>query len=217
MGPTKKGATGFKHAGGFSRAQREVLLEEVKDNIEGNKKRTEVSEEKADAACLGVKDGEVLSTGIYIKGLIGKTPVTFMADTGASRTVVSSRVYDQLSPEDKLVLRGSVNLQGTGGLPIRDRGKGIFRMTLGPVEVTKEAVVADIEDKVLLGLDVLAGGNGEQTDIFLSKNVIRLKGERDPIGEGRQNTKEGYSCRGSYGSRALGGVGERVRGTPGGR
>ena len=121
MEPTEKGATGFKHAGGFSRAQREVLLEEVKNMVEGNEKRTEVSEVKADAACLGVKDGKGLSTGIYIKGLIGKTPVTFTADTGASRTVVSSRVYDQLSPEDKPDLKGSVKLQGAGGSPIRDR------------------------------------------------------------------------------------------------
>jgi len=181
MEPTKKGATGFKHAGGFSRAQREVLLEEVKNSVEGNEKGTEVSEVKADAACLGVKDGKVLSTGIYIKGLIGKTPVTFTADTGASRTVVSSRVYDQLSPEDKPVLKGSVKLQGAGGSPIRDRGIGIFSMTLGPVEVTKEAVVADIEDQVLLGLDVLAGGNGEQADIFLSKNVISLRGREIPL------------------------------------
>ncbi|KAH3883837.1 hypothetical protein DPMN_007805 [Dreissena polymorpha] len=54
-------------------------------------------------------------------------------------------------------------------------------MTLGPVEVTKEAVVADIEDQVLLGLDVLAGGNGEQADIFLSKNVISLRGKEIPL------------------------------------
>ncbi|KAH3866623.1 hypothetical protein DPMN_029721 [Dreissena polymorpha] len=54
-------------------------------------------------------------------------------------------------------------------------------MTLGPVEVTKEAVVADIEDQVLLGLDVLAGGNGEQADIFISKNVISLRGREIPL------------------------------------
>ncbi|KAH3739304.1 hypothetical protein DPMN_045954 [Dreissena polymorpha] len=54
-------------------------------------------------------------------------------------------------------------------------------MTLGPVEVTKEAVVADIEDQVLLGLDVLSGGNGEQADIFHSKNVISLRGREIPL------------------------------------
>ncbi|KAH3786978.1 hypothetical protein DPMN_165097 [Dreissena polymorpha] len=62
-----------------------------------------------------------------------------------------------------------------------DRGKGIFSLTPGPVEVTKEAVEADIENQVLLGLDALAGGNGEQADIFLSKNVIRLKGKEIPL------------------------------------
>ncbi len=50
--------------------------------------------------------------------------MTFTADTGASRSVVSSRVYDQLSTKDKPVLKGSVKLRGAGGSPIREKGAG---------------------------------------------------------------------------------------------
>ncbi|KAH3859786.1 hypothetical protein DPMN_102609 [Dreissena polymorpha] len=64
MEPTKKGETGFKHAGGFSQAQKEVLLEEVKKSVEGNKKQIKVSEAKADAAYLEVKDGEVTKEAV---------------------------------------------------------------------------------------------------------------------------------------------------------
>jgi len=107
--------------------------------------------------------------------------VTFTADTGASRSVVSSRVYDQLSTKDKPVLKGSVKLRGAGGSPIREKGAGEFNLILGPVKVICQAVVADIEDEVLLGLDVLAGEKDGQADIFLSKNIIKLKGKEIPL------------------------------------
>jgi len=103
--------------------------------------------------------------------------VTFTADTGASRTVVSSRVYDQLSIKDKPVLKGSVKLRGAGGSPIREKGVGEFNMKLGPVKVTCQAVVADIDDEVLLGPDVWAGEKDGQADIFLSKSIIKIKGK----------------------------------------
>ncbi|KAH3882453.1 hypothetical protein DPMN_006393 [Dreissena polymorpha] len=75
-----------------------------------------------------MKGGRELSTGVYIRGLIGETTVTFTADTGASRTMVSTRVYDQLSTKDRPVLKGSVKLRGTGGSPIREMGISEFNM-----------------------------------------------------------------------------------------
>jgi len=168
----------FKRAGGFSRAQREVLLEkEVNSNLEGKQSHTGVSEPEREVSCTGVKGGRELTTGVYIRGWIGETPVTFTADTGASRTVVSSRVYDQLSIKEKPVLKWSVKLRGAGGSPIHESGVGEFNMKLGPVKVTCQAVVADIDDEVLLGPDVWAGEKDGQADIFLSKSIIKLKGK----------------------------------------
>ena len=168
----------FKRAGGFSRAQREVLLEkEVNSNLEGKQSHTGLSEPEREVSCTGVKGGRELTTGVYIRGWVGETPVTFTADTGASRTVVSSRVYDQLSIKDKPVLKGSVKLRGAGGSPIREKGVGEFNMKLGPVKVTCQAVVADIDDEVLLGPDVWAGETDGQVDIFLSKSIIKIKGK----------------------------------------
>ncbi|KAH3840505.1 hypothetical protein DPMN_113955 [Dreissena polymorpha] len=52
---------------------------------------------------------------------------------------------------------------------------------MSPVKVICQAVVADIEDEVLLRLDVLAGEKDGQADIFLSKNIIKLKGKEIPL------------------------------------
>ncbi|KAH3830050.1 hypothetical protein DPMN_103287 [Dreissena polymorpha] len=124
-----------------------------------------------------MKGGRGLTTGVFIREWIRETPVTFTADTGAARTIVSSRVYDQLSTKGKPVLNGSVKLRGAGGSPLREMGMGEFDMVLGPVKVTCQAVVADIDDEVLLWLDLLAGAKGRQADVFLIKSIIKLKGK----------------------------------------
>ncbi|KAH3849356.1 hypothetical protein DPMN_091755 [Dreissena polymorpha] len=52
-------------------------------------------------------------------------------------------------------------------------------MQLGPVKRLQEAIVADIEDDVLLGYDVL--GNAESpADIILSRSIISLDGKEIP-------------------------------------
>jgi len=107
------------------------------------------------------------------------TPVVFTTDTGASKTIVSSRIFNRLSESEKPKLTGAIGLRGAGGMPIKVVGRGAFRMQLGPVERLQEAIVADIEDDVLLGFDVL--GNAESpADIILSRSIISLEGKEIP-------------------------------------
>ncbi len=40
-----------------------------------------------------------LGDGLYIAGLVEKEPVVFTADTGASKTIISTRVYEKLDEE----------------------------------------------------------------------------------------------------------------------
>ncbi|KAH3734667.1 hypothetical protein DPMN_041107 [Dreissena polymorpha] len=57
-------------------------------------------------------------------------------------------------------------------------------MQLGPVKRLQEAIVADIEDDVLLGCDVL--GNAESpADIILSRSIISLDGKEIPCKQKR--------------------------------
>ena len=77
-------------------------------------------------------------------------------------------------------LSGSLCLRGAGGSPIKERGKATFKLTLGPLEVITEAIVADIEDEVLLGYDVLGDKENGPANILLCRNIIKLGGKEIP-------------------------------------
>lgn len=119
-----------------------------------------------------------LFDGVYIKGMVGNEPVIFTADTGASKTILSYKVYQKLKDGERPSLEQSSGLRGAGGSKIKEWGKGVFRLTLGHVRLESEMVVADIEDDALIGCDVLAGSETGPADILLSQNVIVLKGEK---------------------------------------
>ena len=42
-----------------------------------------------------------LPDGVYIRGSVHGYPILFIADTGASKTIVYSRFYDSMCSEDK--------------------------------------------------------------------------------------------------------------------
>lgn len=94
----------------------------------------------------------------------------FMAGTGASRTILSNRVYLTLNKQKRPILQNSTYLKGAGGAPIRIFGKGLFEIKLGELNLKREVIVADIEDDALLGYDIL-----NSADLLLSKNLVILE------------------------------------------
>ncbi|KAH3828508.1 hypothetical protein DPMN_130488 [Dreissena polymorpha] len=60
-----------------------------------------------------------LDDGVYIKGKENNIPVIFTTDTGASRTIVSKRGFDQLVQANRPVLRKTACLIRAGGAPIK--------------------------------------------------------------------------------------------------
>ena len=123
-----------------------------------------------------------------MQGTVNKVPVVFTADTGAAKTVISTRVYHKIRAQDRPSLREGTRLIGAGGSRIKELGKGSFRLVLGPLEIEEEAIVAEIQDDVLLGYDILNSKEGP-ADILLSKNVILLRGHEIPCVKGRQTKK----------------------------
>ena len=75
-----------------------------------------------------------LPDGIYIRGDIQGYPVLFTADTGASKTVLSKRVFESMRPADRPVLSRASKLIGTGGTIITNLGKGEFTVHLRTVK-----------------------------------------------------------------------------------
>ena len=128
-----------------------------------------------------IKTSRKLPDSIYIRGPVQGYPIIFTAETGASKTVISKGTYEAMDPADKPALVKSARLVGPTGTVINELGKGTFSLKLGEVEMEVEAVVADINDDGLLGIDVLQNGNRGPADLLLSKGVLRVQDEEVPI------------------------------------
>ena len=107
--------------------------------------------------------------------------VLLTADTGASKTVISKRVYEAMRPEDTPKLEKSSKLIGAGGTAIKELGKCEFKIQLGPVDLRVEAVVAEIDDDGLIGVDVLQSRRNGPSDLLLSKGVLKIDEQEVPI------------------------------------
>ena len=86
-----------------------------------------------------------------------------------------------MEPGDRPTLVKTAKLVGASGMNIQERGKGIFTIKLGEVELIVEAIVADIDDDGLLGVDVLQNGKDGPTDMMLSKGVLVIQDTEVPI------------------------------------
>ena len=126
-------------------------------------------------SCVGkeafrVQRSKWLAKGAYVRDSVNRHPVTFTADTGAPRTIISTRVFNQLPPEARPQLDQTSMIVGAGGAPIKDAGQTNLDLSLGPLKNTETSMVAVIEDDALLGNDILNGSSGRPDDIPLSSN-----------------------------------------------
>ena len=97
--------------------------------------------------------------------------------------MVSTWVYKKI-PEDirPRLQPGTEDMaSGAGGGDIRIWGQAKFKLQLGPVELIRETVVAEIIDDVLLGDDILRRDHEGPMDILNSKKIILLRGQEIPL------------------------------------
>ena len=86
-----------------------------------------------------------------------------------------------MKQEDRPELQKTSKLVGASGIAIKESGKGIFSLKIGPVHLEVEAIVAEIDDDGLLGIDVLQNGTGGPTDLLMRKGVLILNKQEVPI------------------------------------
>lgn len=120
------------------------------------------------------------SEGVYVKGKIHGIHGTFTIDTGASRTVLSEEICLKILETRRPPLTKSSILVGADGNPLVELGTALFYIHLGTVEFEKELVVAQFDDEVLLGLDILMMGKLGPTEIKLADKCIIWNGETIP-------------------------------------
>ena len=134
--------------------------------------------------CTGTEDTARIKLtrcdGVYVKGEIENIPVTFTADTGATRSLISKEIYDSLAEDNRPLLKKCCSLSGPGGDTLTSYGKAEFNIKFGMIFLKSELIVAEIEDEALIGIDILQNHKEGPADLLLSEGIIRMRGNRIP-------------------------------------
>ena len=102
----------------------------------------------------------VRSDGFYLEASIEGVEMVFTIDTGATKTVISERVYHSIPLSQRPVLRKTTGLTDATGQPLTQLGTATFKVNLAPdLQFESDIIVASIEDEGLLGHDLLTLGN----------------------------------------------------------
>ena len=94
-----------------------------------------------------------------------------------------------MRPDERPPLSKACKLVGAGGTTINELGKGEFSIQLGNVHMQIEAVVAEIDDDGLLGVDALQSSSNGPADIMMSKGVLVIDKQEVPIIQVGFNTR----------------------------
>ena len=118
------------------------------------------------------------SEGFYLEADIEGANVLFTIDTGATRTVISERVYNSIPEGQRPKLNKCAGLIDASGQPLSQKGSAVFTITLASgVKFKSEIMVANIEDEGLFGHDLLNQGGPE---ILYTEGAIRFMGVSIP-------------------------------------
>ena len=90
--------------------------------------------------------------------------------------MVSTRVYHKIPTARRPQLEASRRLARADGKPLKEKGKVTFNIQIGDLKLQRVLVVAEMEDAILLGLDILMNGEKGPADIKLSEGVVLLNG-----------------------------------------
>ena len=116
--------------------------------------------------------------GLYAKGFIDNVETVFTIDSGASATLVSSRIFHKLRKNMfTLTANNSSRFEGPAeGQEITVQGRVKLPIKLGTLHLEVDVVVADIRDDVLLGADVILGLPEGPFNFILTENKLEWNG-----------------------------------------
>ena len=107
---------------------------------------------------------------------MGGVPFYFTIDTGASQTILSSKVYEKIPVDLRPSLQpSSHNITCAGGTILKEHGKATLDFKLGNLCLSKELIVADIGDEGLLGADIMQEDEQGPGDLMISRGILRLR------------------------------------------
>ena len=96
------------------------------------------------------------SRGLVASGQINGHPLKFLIDTGAAVTLVSKEIFQKFQMKSELQPSNLV-ICGADGKDLDVSGEGTMEIiTLGPLKVTHEVIVAALQPDAVLGMDFLS-------------------------------------------------------------
>ena len=119
-----------------------------------------------------VRRGVPKCAGVYAEGTVNDVDVWFTMDTGAARTIVSNKVFEQIRDKPIAKKDRDLPLAQASGSPQSNIGVATLNMKMGQVELCKKVPVADIQDDVLVGMDI-----SNEFDVLTSKRKAVLEGK----------------------------------------
>ena len=93
--------------------------------------------------------------GLVAIGQINGHPLKFLIDTGAAVTLVSKEIFHKFQMKSELQPSNLV-ICGADGKNLDVSGEGTMEITLGPLKVTHEVIVAALQPDAILGMDFLS-------------------------------------------------------------
>ena len=94
--------------------------------------------------------------GMFVTADIKGQAVNILIDTGATITILSTRIFRELRQNDTELLRDTnVQLKQADGTPITVLGSVTLQMKMGQSVHSTEFIVAEIQNDGILGMDVL--------------------------------------------------------------
>ncbi|KAG5895587.1 hypothetical protein JTB14_002349 [Gonioctena quinquepunctata] len=108
--------------------------------------------------------------GVFVDGLINNEPCTMLLDTGATRTILGpsfARTPERIEPT-------TWKLRTATGEPATVYGELPIEIILGNTKVKNQALVADIEDDAIIGMDIM---NSRGFELDFKDGVLRVNGE----------------------------------------
>ena len=115
--------------------------------------------------------------GMTVMGNVDGVPVCFRIVTGARRTLISKKKFDEVTQRshNKVLKLEGKNLNTAKGMPLSRQGTVNAHVHMGPVEVKHEISVAEINDEGIIGADFL---RSHRCAIDVSESEFKVQGQR---------------------------------------
>ena len=120
-----------------------------------------------------VKSSNFQGSGLYLTGFVSGKMVDCLVDTGATLTLVSPKVWNNVKDETSQLKEFGKKLVSASGDLLNIKGKTVIQLEIHGMKFRVDCVVADIDGDVILGLDFLKAQDGK---LDLVNDTILLKG-----------------------------------------